>query len=238
MLFRLSVVLTLLFGFCLPARLCAAQLLAAPVVEGLTTTSAVVRWTTDVATGSRVQFGPQADRLTNRADGAVSAQHRVLLLGLKPGTKYHFTAGTARQPLATNFFTTAGTGPAPATPEPGLQPSAQTKVQAPRKAPSARQTWGHLPSLQDHFDRHGRDFHASDAEDYARQAWEFLQRARAEGLPTKVDEDGVIRVFNPKTRAFGAYNRDGTTKTFFKPDSRDYFERQPGRPASAKRLNF
>ena len=31
-----------------------------------------------------------------------------------------------------------------------------------------------------------------------------------------------------QTRAFAAYNRNGTTKTFFKPESRDYFERQPG----------
>ena len=44
----------------------------------------------------------------------------------------------------------------------------------------------------------------------------------------KLDEEGVRRVFDPKTRAFAAYNRNGTTKTFFKPESRDYFERQPG----------
>lgn len=37
------------------------------------------------------------------------------------------------------------------------------------------------------------------------------------------------RVFDPKTGAFAAYNRDGTTKTFFKPGSPGYFERQPGR---------
>lgn len=238
MLFRLHVAFTVLFGFCSSAWLGAAELIGSPVVEGLTTTSAVVRWTTDVATGSRVQFGPQADRLTNRADGQVSAQHRVLLLGLKPGTKYHFTAGTARQPLATNFFTTDGIGTAPATPGLRQPPSAQTKGQAARKAPPTRETWGHLPSLQDHFDRHGRDFNAKDADDYARQAWEFLQRARAEGLPTKVDQDGVIRVFDPKTRAFGAYNREGTAKTFFKPNSRDYFDRQPGRATNAKTLHF
>jgi pyocin large subunit-like protein len=41
-------------------------------------------------------------------------------------------------------------------------------------------------------------------------------------------------VYDPGTRAFGAYNRDGTTKTFFKPGTRDYFERQPGRPVNLK----
>ena len=29
---------------------------------------------------------------------------------------------------------------------------------------------------------------------------------------------------------FAAYNRNFTTKTFFKPNSADYFQRQPGKP--------
>ena len=65
-------------------------------------------------------------------------------------------------------------------------------------------------------------------------AWEFLQRAKAEGFLAKQDETGVLRVFDPKTGAFAAYNRDGTTKTFFKPGSRDYFARQPGRNIDLK----
>ena len=60
-------------------------------------------------------------------------------------------------------------------------------------------------------------------------ATEFLRRARTEGLPAKLDADGVLRVFDPQSGAFGAYNRDGTTRTFFKPGNRAYFERQPGR---------
>ena len=59
----------------------------------------------------------------------------------------------------------------------------------------------------------------------ARQA----RRAKTDRLPTKVDETGVTRIFDPKTGAFAAYNRDGTTKTFFKPGSPGYFDRQPGR---------
>jgi pyocin large subunit-like protein len=102
------------------------------------------------------------------------------------------------------------------------------KPEAVRKAPPTRETWGYLPSLPDHFERHGRDFNARDAEDYARIAWELLQRAKAEGLPTKVDSEGVTRIYDPKSGAFGAFNRNGTTKTFFKPNSRDYFDRQPG----------
>jgi hypothetical protein len=100
--------------------------------------------------------------------------------------------------------------------------------------PPAAQTWGNPASLPDHFARHGTDFGARDADEYARMASEFLQRARAEGLPAKVDGTGVLRVFDPQSGAFGAYNRDGTTKTFFKPGSRGYFERQPGRSVNLR----
>ena len=65
-------------------------------------------------------------------------------------------------------------------------------------------------------------------------ASEFLQRAKAERLPAKQDEAGVLRVFDPGSGAFAAYNRDGTTKTFFKPGSRDYFARQPGHNVDLK----
>lgn len=94
--------------------------------------------------------------------------------------------------------------------------------------PPARKTWGNMATLQDHFDRHGRDFNAKDPEDYAAQAWHFLQRAKTEGLPAKRDDSGVLRVYDPKTRAFAAYNRNETTKTYFKPRRRDYFDDQPG----------
>lgn len=93
---------------------------------------------------------------------------------------------------------------------------------------SARQTWGHIDTLADHFARHGRDFNARDADDYAAQAAAFLQRAKTVGLPAKRDADGSLRIFDSGTGAFGAYNADGTTRTYFKPGNRDYFDRQPG----------
>jgi len=89
--------------------------------------------------------------------------------------------------------------------------------------------WANPASLPDHFARHGAAFGARNETDYAHMATQFLQRARSEGLPAKIDERGVIRVFDPRTHTFGAYNRDGTTKTFFRPASADYFARQPGR---------
>jgi hypothetical protein len=97
-----------------------------------------------------------------------------------------------------------------------------------------KDSWGKLNTLDDHFARHGADFGATSADDYARQASEFLQRP---GNLTKIDpKTGVIRVYDPATEAFGAYNSTGTTRTFYVPDpskhgyptNLDYWNAQPG----------
>jgi pyocin large subunit-like protein len=68
-------------------------------------------------------------------------------------------------------------------------------------------------------------------------AHNFIERAFQphNGLEIKVDHDnGVVRIFNPASDTFGAYNADDTTRTFFKPDGshssvgQAYFDRQPG----------
>lgn len=205
----------------------AASLEAGPTVEFTNGAQAIIRWTTDVSTASRVQFGESSVRLSRRAEGGLGAKHVVVLPALEPGTKWFFTVGTARIALATNSFTVPGKIARERAP-PGTNGATVAKPAPLKKAPPARETWGQMASLQDHFDRHGADFNARDPEDYARLAWEFQQRAKAEGLPAKIDEDGVVRIFDPKSGAFAAYNRNGTTKTFFKPNSRGYFDRQPG----------
>lgn len=92
----------------------------------------------------------------------------------------------------------------------------------------ARQSFGNPAKLDDHLRRHGGDFGAKSADDYAAQASDFLQRSQRQRLPTKIDADGVVRVYDPRSNTFGAYNPSGTTRTFFKPKSRTYFDRQPG----------
>ena len=187
-----------------------------------------------MATASRVDFGESTTQLTRRAGGELGAQHVVTLPSLAAGTKWFFSVGTARVPLATNAFTVPGKIPRERVPPvSGTIPTAR-KTEAAKKAPPTRETWGHVGSLPDYFERHGGDFKARDAADYARLAWEFQQRAKTENLPTKVDADGVARIYDPKSGAFAAYNRNGTTKTFFKPGSRDYFDRQPGELVKAK----
>ena len=243
----------LFFIVALNAR--AVELVEGPKVE-VAETSAVITWKTDVACGTRAQFGVNAELLNRKVESAVSVQHSVSLEGLKAGTLYHFSVGSARTDLAKGSFTTKGgsaTPPPAAAPQPSIMkrvldaivpgkktptPATETKKapanpavkQPPVNAPPTRQTWGSMDSLQDHFERHGPDFQSRSADEYAAQAWQFLQRARAEGLPMKLDEtDGTVRVFDPKTRAFAAYNRFGKTKTYFRPDSQGYWQRQPGR---------
>jgi len=101
-------------------------------------------------------------------------------------------------------------------------------------APTAAETFGGEANLLDHFTRHGADFGATSAEDYADQAQSFL--ARRGSFQQLVDDNGVTRVYDPETNTFGSYNANGTTRTFFKPDptihgyptNQDYFDAQPG----------
>jgi len=249
-------------AFGLIAKLNAAEILEPPRAEALTPTSATIRWYTEVPTGTRVHYGLGPNRLTQEVEAGVGTLHEVVLDHLAPGTNYFFAVGTARRLLATGQFSTsplANTAPvstspvekarallgrwfgdssaAMATPPPvsssrPIPPLSTTTTPATR-APAASATWGNPASLPDHFARHGADFGAKSAEDYAAKAWQFRQRAREGGLLVKVDDDGVQRVFDPATGAFAAYNRDGTTKTFFKPGSAGYFSRQPGRLVGA-----
>ena len=211
------------------------ELVGVPTIAS-SASNVVVHWTTDVACGTRIQVSPTA---TIKADKAADTQHTATLAGLQPGVTYTVVVGSARVRLATNVFTTTGTATT-AAPVESQKDSAAKIISSPKisaatkAAPPPRKIWGNPESLPDHFARHGGDFHAKDADDYARMSWEFLQRAKADGLPAKVDEDGVLRVFDPKSGTFASYNRNGTTKTFFKPGSDGYFERQPGREVNLK----
>jgi len=220
----------------------AAAVVRGPDVE-VSSTNAVVRWATDVPTKARVQYGPALSSLKQSVEGPLGTEHSVTLPGLRPDSKYFYAIRTARVSLATNSFSTSARSQKdaqkvePTSSLPSEPPHPPARAQA-RVGPPAGTTWGNPGSLRDHFERHGADFKAKDEDDYARQAHAFLERARTEGLPTKVDAEGTIRIFDPKTRTFGAYNRNGTTKTFFKPNSRDYFDRQPGKLVKAQTLTF
>ena len=89
--------------------------------------------------------------------------------------------------------------------------------------------WGNLETLLDHFGRHGPDFGSQTPEEYAQQASSFLEQMVRNG-EIKIDpEDGAIRVYDPETNTFAAYNPNGTSRTIFKPDEgQSYWDTQPG----------
>lgn len=220
---------------CLAGSLRAVEVTQGPeALVAASGTQATLRWQTDAECGTRVRYGLTPDKLEWKAGDGVAIQHSVTLEGLTPGTTYYYTVGTAKVRLKSGQFTLSEKGATPEGPVLKKKPAMESPA-APR-APPAKVTWGHLPSLRDHFERHGADFAAKSEEDYARQAWEFLQRAMAEGLPAKQDSsDGTLRVYDPASGAFAAYNRDGTTKTYFKPGSSGYWDRQPGRPVRLRK---
>ena len=195
--------------------------LAGPPTMTVTPSNAVVQWQTAAASGTHAKISPSSAKVSV-PDKSVGTDHRVVISSLQPGVEYTVVVGSAHVWLATNTFTFTGSGQAEIKP---AAPSASTSQLTP---PPTRKIWGNPATLPDHFARHGADFNAKNADDYARMSWEFLQRAKAQGLPAKVDSEGVLRVFDPATGAFASYNRNGTTKTFFKPGSPDYFARQPG----------
>jgi len=235
---RLSHILPILALFWGSIVTHAVELIGKPVVT-TTANSATLEWRTDVACGTRAQFGTDPAQLTQKAEGAVTAQHRLDLTDLAPACTYHYSVGSARTHLATgSFSTTAAKASLMQKIISAITPGTAPAATGPQQAPPAGVTWGHPDSLQDHFDRHGRDFQSRNPEHYAAQAWELRQRAKTENLPMKLDDsDGTLRVWEPKTRAFAAYNRNGTTKTLFRPENSTYWQRQPGRTIQASELS-
>lgn len=103
---------------------------------------------------------------------------------------------------------------------------AETVGTATEQADTSYHGWANPDTLPDHFDRHGGDFSAKDQYDYARMAHELYENR--DNFQVKTDKSN-IRVYDPTTNSFGAFHKDGTTKTFFKPDDgQAYFDRQPG----------
>ena len=118
----------------------------------------------------------------------------------------------------------------------GASPAKQANSQPVLSHAEILRSWGNPASLPDHFARHGRDFGARNADEYALLAYQFLHRATVERYRAKIDNQRVLRIYDPRTGSFGAYNSEGTTKTFFKPGSAGYFDRQPGREIDLRSL--
>ena len=87
--------------------------------------------------------------------------------------------------------------------------------------------FGSRQSFDDHFAKHGAEFGNVTQAQYLAMAQDLRDAPVAGHVLEFVREDGVTSRFDTKSGAFLAFNRNGTIRTFFKPnDGRRYFERQ------------
>lgn len=98
--------------------------------SGITDTSAIVTWSTNQLSSSSVDYGVNGYTNSTPFDVALSTQHAATLVGLQPGTTYHFRVsswnGVGLLAASNDFvFTTAGVN-SPAVPAPPSAPGACT----------------------------------------------------------------------------------------------------------------
>lgn len=108
----------LLLGAAQPAS--AAVLERGPYLQTPTPESMVLKWRTDVATDSVVNFGDAPTNLTSTVSTpALTTEHEVTITGLASDTRYYYSVGSSGETLSIGnsgqFFTTA---PVPGTAKP------------------------------------------------------------------------------------------------------------------------
>jgi pyocin large subunit-like protein len=80
--------------------------------------------------------------------------------------------------------------------------------------------------LQDHYDKYGHAFGAITRQQYLRLAQQLRDKHPGNDILESKRPDGLIR-FDRRRGYFGAYDPDGTIRTFFiPPDGIRYFERE------------
>ena len=89
-------------------------LVRGPYLQQATPKSMMIRWRTDALSRSRVYFGADTGRLNQMVtDSALVTEHKVLLTGLQPNTKYFYSIGDVKNKLqgdAGNYFYTLPRG--------------------------------------------------------------------------------------------------------------------------------
>ncbi len=126
---------------------------------------------------------------------------------------------------------------APARPMPDRSSDATTGAPNAGVAPDRRARTRTAPvgftsrqRLVEHFEKHGAEFPGLSIEAYLAAA-QTLRDAPVGGSVLEVRRrDGVVSRFDRATGGFLAFNRDGTIRTFFRPnDGEAYFRRQASR---------
>jgi len=128
-------------------------------------------------------------------------------------------ATRAAQPVA------GGTMPGPTAAELAAAEPAAVPVAGAGRGFASRQ------GLVEHFMKHGAQFPGLDMSGYLRAAQTLRDAPAGANVLEATRADGVISRFDRQSGAFIAVNRDGTIRTFFRPnDGERYFRRQAARP--------
>ncbi len=81
--------------------------------------------------------------------------------------------------------------------------------------------------FDEHYQKHGAEFGNISQQEYLRLAQALRDAPVGGKILQHVRADGVITKFDKEHGHFGAYNPDGTIRTFFVPnDGERYFHRQ------------
>jgi pyocin large subunit-like protein len=84
--------------------------------------------------------------------------------------------------------------------------------------------------LDEHYEKHGREFGAISKAEYLRLAQELRDAPAGGPILEARRPDGEFSRFDRRHGYFGAYNRNGTIRTFFIPNNGErYFQRQARR---------
>lgn len=82
----------------------------------------------------------------------------------------------------------------------------------------------------EHYEKHGEEFPGLSMAQYLRAAQALRDAPVGDNVLEVRRRDGVITRFDRQGGAFLAVNRDGTIRTFFRPnDGEAYFRRQASR---------
>jgi hypothetical protein len=118
---------------------------------------------------------------------------------------------------------------------PAASPAARDVATQPQSSPrGGGKGFRNRQRLVEHFEKHGAEFPGLNIDSYLAAAQALRDRPSGADVLEARRADGVITRFDRGSGSFLAVDRDGTIRTFFRPNGGEsYFRRQAARPAGA-----
>lgn len=118
----------------------------------------------------------------------------------------------------------------PPPPVPAAAPASRPSVTQPASPQASAVGFRNEHLLEEHWQKHGREFRATSREQYLQMAQALRDAPVGGNVLEIVRGDGAVSRFDKISGAFIAFERNGTIRTFFRPnDGERYFRRQAQR---------